>query len=254
LIYYDISRRDLNVNKLQGEYMLHSAFLLAKQVHENKLTQAEASRQLNEEHGANINSAKIMITVYDRLVRGVVFKRALSSPDMHYYLAQFFAEGGSEALDAPVSALWQHIKYYEDKNNVNLKSLRDVATQFTSLSYIDNTLENINTNFQDLVERSQRDPAKERHQRLEYANEMPTSRITSVKVYARNPDVVAEVLIRANGLCEKCVKPAPFIRRKDKTPYLEVHHKIKLADGGKDIVSNAEALCPNCHRKEHYGI
>ena len=57
----------------------------------------------------------------------------------------------------------------------------------------------------------------------------------------------------ANGVCEKCDSPAPFNRTKDGTPYLEVHHWKFLADGGKDIVENAGALCPNCHREAHYG-
>jgi 5-methylcytosine-specific restriction enzyme A len=39
----------------------------------------------------------------------------------------------------------------------------------------------------------------------------------------------------------------------DGTPFLEVHHLRTLADGGSDRVSNAVALCPNCHRQMHYG-
>lgn len=59
--------------------------------------------------------------------------------------------------------------------------------------------------------------------------------------------------IDAKGICERCRKPAPFIRDNDNSPYLEVHHKIPLADGGDDTVENAIALCPNCHRQAHYG-
>jgi 5-methylcytosine-specific restriction protein A len=32
-----------------------------------------------------------------------------------------------------------------------------------------------------------------------------------------------------------------------------VHHRIPLAKGGEDSVDNAVAVCPNCHRKGHYG-
>jgi 5-methylcytosine-specific restriction protein A len=32
-----------------------------------------------------------------------------------------------------------------------------------------------------------------------------------------------------------------------------VHHRVRLADGGDDTTDNAVALCPNCHRKAHYG-
>ncbi|MDD1149814.1 HNH endonuclease [Pseudomonas sp. TNT2022 ID357] len=72
-------------------------------------------------------------------------------------------------------------------------------------------------------------------------------------MFVRNPDVVAEALHRAAGVCEVCVQPAPFTRKSNGTPYLEVHHKIRLADGGLDTLENAVALCPNCHRASHYG-
>ena len=70
--------------------------------------------------------------------------------------------------------------------------------------------------------------------------------------FRRNHDVIAEVLERASGKCELCKKPAPFIKKLSGEPYLEVHHRIRLADGGDDTVENATALCPNCHRHEHY--
>ena len=93
-----------------------------------------------------------------------------------------------------------------------------------------------------------------RDKRLEVAPKKPESISVTIKVYVRNPDVVAAVLARAKGVCEGCKKPAPFIRAKDNSPYLEVHHKIQLAKGGEDTVLNAIALCPNCHREYHYGI
>jgi len=78
--------------------------------------------------------------------------------------------------------------------------------------------------------------------------------LVMTKQFIRNPHVIAEVLSRANGVCELCGNDAPFIRKSDRTPYLEVHHKQTLAEGGPDIVENAIALCPNCHRKEHFGM
>ncbi len=78
--------------------------------------------------------------------------------------------------------------------------------------------------------------------------------VPASKTYRRNPYVVVEVLERAKGICERCEIPAPFTRATDKTPYLEVHHKIHLAHDGDDTVENAIALCPNCHRELHFGI
>lgn len=98
------------------------------------------------------------------------------------------------------------------------------------------------------------DSNAERRERLKLAPRIPALATIVTLVYVRNPDVVAEVLIRANGVCEICSNRAPFLRKRDGTLYLEVHHKIQLARGGEDTIENAIALCPNCHRKQHFGV
>jgi 5-methylcytosine-specific restriction endonuclease McrA len=104
------------------------------------------------------------------------------------------------------------------------------------------------------VEQSLLKSAETRRQRLITATKKPKKRTIKVTGYYRNSDVVAEVLRRADGSCEGCEELAPFTRRKDLTPYLEVHHKIMLSQGGEDSVENAVALCPNCHRERHFGV
>lgn len=74
-----------------------------------------------------------------------------------------------------------------------------------------------------------------------------------VTQYVRDPAVVAWVLEAAGGYCECCGAKAPF-ERADGSPFLEVHHLQRLADGGEDTIHNAVAVCPNCHRELHYGV
>ncbi|WP_051335372.1 HNH endonuclease [Methylocapsa acidiphila] len=71
--------------------------------------------------------------------------------------------------------------------------------------------------------------------------------------YLRDPNVIGWVLIAAGGTCEVCDLPAPF---KDASgePFLEVHHVRPLAEGGPDQTDNAVAVCPNCHRRLHFGV
>ena len=64
----------------------------------------------------------------------------------------------------------------------------------------------------------------------------------AIKVYAKK---------RAQGLCEGCGNPAPFVKS-DGSPYLEVHHINRLSDGGPDDPHWVAAICPNCHRRTHY--
>ena len=127
-------------------------------------------------------------------------------------------------------------------------AMRSLALVYVSLKA---QAENIEQ-FEKAVLASRKD-ASGRAERLKKAKRHPVQYATAQLAFRRNPDVVAEVLERAKGSCEKCKKPAPFIRRTDGNPYLEVHHKHMLADGGEDTVANAIAICPNCHREAHHG-
>lgn len=110
-----------------------------------------------------------------------------------------------------------------------------------------------NEEFAAKIEQSSRDDSLSRLARLRDARKLPYRVAVVSYEFVRNPDVVAEVLCRADGRCERCGLPAPFIRRKDGTPYLEVHHTVRLVDGGEDTIKNAVAICPNCHRELHHG-
>ena len=107
--------------------------------------------------------------------------------------------------------------------------------------------------FQEKVKDALADSASAREKRLSTAERLPKAVLVSTVAYVRNPDVVAQALVDAAGYCQSCGSRAPFLRKSDGTPYLEVHHRIPLAEGGEDTVANAVALCPNCHRMVHYG-
>lgn len=111
----------------------------------------------------------------------------------------------------------------------------------------------IQVEFESAVKNSIHSNPEERKRRLDQAPRKPEVVTTTTVIFRRNPDVVAEVLYRAQGKCEDCKHEAPFNRASDGTPYLEVHHIDPLSEGGDDWVENAIALCPNCHRRAHYG-
>jgi 5-methylcytosine-specific restriction protein A len=83
-------------------------------------------------------------------------------------------------------------------------------------------------------------------------NHRPASTTTQITQYHRDAAVKAWVLQKAGGKCDCCQLPAPF-KGSDGEPFLEVHHVRHLAESGPDTVTNAVALCPNCHRELHYG-
>lgn len=75
-------------------------------------------------------------------------------------------------------------------------------------------------------------------------------KITNIKNRSKAINLYAKT--RANGFCEGCESAAPF--KSKEGPYLEVHHMLRLADGGPDHPENVIALCPTCHRRVHYAI
>jgi 5-methylcytosine-specific restriction protein A len=79
------------------------------------------------------------------------------------------------------------------------------------------------------------------------------SREGKVNYYERHQAIKDYVLNRAQGHCECCGAPAPFLK-KDGSPYLEPHHILKLSDKGLDHPAMVAAITPNCHREIHYGV
>jgi 5-methylcytosine-specific restriction endonuclease McrA len=92
-----------------------------------------------------------------------------------------------------------------------------------------------------------------RRSRLSQASGIPRRIEVTTTIFERSPFVVAEALAQAMGICQNCKQPAPFHKRTNGEPYLEVHHVMPLSKGGLDVMENVIALCPNCHRKTHYG-
>lgn len=107
--------------------------------------------------------------------------------------------------------------------------------------------------FERALDEAMRRTPGERLRRLSGAPKLPKTITVVTKAFVRNPDVIAQALYRAKGVCEGCRQNAPFLRQSDGSHYLEVHHRLPLAAGGEDTLENAVALCPNCHRRAHYG-
>lgn len=103
---------------------------------------------------------------------------------------------------------------------------------------------------QELLERKVRQLRKRALVLAPKGSDRPEVQTSSATTYVRDPAVKAWVLQEAKGVCEGCGSPAPFVTEYGE-PFLEVHHVRLLAKGGSDRVTNAAALCPNCHRRCH---
>lgn len=70
--------------------------------------------------------------------------------------------------------------------------------------------------------------------------------------FVRDPRVRQQALLRASGSCEHC--GARGFEMPGGAIYLETHHVVPLCEGGADHISNVVALCPNDHKRAHFGV
>jgi len=227
------------------------AYSIAGQVMDHGFSLKQGVAQLVSE-GVGATYAQDLINVYRCMRLGRCYHRTINVEATDYFLRQLFEDGGAEYLSLAINATHQHINYYEELQKLTLHRKRKVVADLEHL--LDGSVMSHMAAFEEQVEAALQDSSEARKARLaSRAYLIPKKVVLTSTIFVRNPDVVAEALHRAAGVCEACIQPAPFTRKSNGTPYLEVHHKIRLADGGLDTLENAIALCPNCHRASHYG-
>lgn len=186
--------------------------------------------------------------------QGEKINKALENRILRKHLSEDRTESSIEFRMQNISAVLDElgktwIKGYRPAKNVGANVKTKIKNALTSSS--------IPTN-EDYVPTSDDDILEERSRKLEKKHIIdvpegilaPKETYTSTKKYLRSPEVRAWVRRHARGICEGCEQKAPF--NVEGQPFLEVHHVKRLAEGGSDTISNAVALCPNCHRRAHY--
>lgn len=227
----------------------------AVRVWNNKTSEADARSILVENFGMNPASASDMIRNFVQLMKGEVYHRTLSELVTRIYFDNIVIDFGLEYLRNAINATVAHATYYEAlSKDGGRPGLRKLCEEYNTLlvSHGADLQSNAAINFQSNVDSALQDSRKARLARLKVAPAAPARVLAQTIAYRRNPDVVAERLFQASGHCEHCRNPAPF-ERIDGRPFLEVHHRIPLAEGGDDVLNNTIALCPNCHREAHFG-
>lgn len=239
-----------------GERQITEVYAYSKQVYSKSISLKNAIERIHSNTGMGLNSANGYIRVFLRMMEGRQYERTLNPEATEFYLTNIRQDFGDRQLEKALEALHKHLVYYEKTSKNHSKQLKiqviyqrykdRIRQELTEYEYRDN--------FESLVKSSMADDNIKRQKRLASARVIPDTQNVVSKIFVRNPDVVAEVLIRSGGICQGCKNTAPFLRASDNTPYLEVHHRVPLSKGGEDTVENALALCPNCHRERHFGI
>lgn len=231
-------------------------YALAKDVAQGKRTELQAASRLQEKFGMNFSSAWGYLRKRKQMLNGERYTRTMNIAATRYFLENIYKDEGVMGLKQAVSSVRKHAEYYSQQGKSGLPSILAMVDDL-ELSLLSSpnqsTIELLEADFEVQVEAMLSAKQALRRSKLPPPGHKPSHGTATVKVYQRSAAVVAEVRLRSNGRCESCKKPAPFTKAKDGSPYLEVHHVIRLANGGDDTVQNAIAVCPNCHRFHHFG-
>jgi len=233
---------------------ISAAYQVSKNIFSKKIKRAEGIELLSNTYHLNKASAGDFINCFKCLMEGRVFQRAMSSSAMDFFMSSITTDFSIERQENALNALYKHIEYWESHYKTNALSMRKIANYYLKGIEQNLTTDSIYQQLEQSVAESLKLTSYERLNKIRASNPIPKKILVSSTVYQRNQHVVAERLNTANGTCERCNKKAPFLRAKDNTPYLEVHHKKQLGHGGLDVLENTIALCPNCHRELHFGI
>lgn len=200
----------------------------------------------------NRASASDMVRNLLQMLKGEEYHRTLNELVTRFYFERICLDFGLDYLKKAIEATRAHIEYYEAlSSGGNRPRLRKLCEEFEVV--LSSEYNEPGYRFQADVEAALALSSRDRRSRLASADQSPNRVIVRAFAFQRNPNVVAERLFLANGTCDRCQLPAPFKRKSNGRPFLEVHHTIPLAEGGLDIVENTLALCPNCHREAHFG-
>mgnify|MGYP001168834371 CR=1 FL=1 len=224
------------------------AYRVAKRWWDRQITERAAVDLLVAE-GFNRSSASDYIRNFGQMMRGERYHRTLSLGGTRHYFSNILVDFGPPALVNALKAARAHIAYYASlKNGGNSLSLVNLCDEFDKLIGSSDLISEFEAEVHKRADWSVEDLQRE----AKSSPDKPEKVIVYTTAFRRNPSVVQLRLRQAKGICGRCRKPAPF-KRATGEPYLEVHHKLPLSQGGDDIFENTIALCPNCHREAHFG-
>jgi 5-methylcytosine-specific restriction protein A len=225
--------------------LTEKAYQAARLVRAKQLRLKDARRDLAEA-GLNPNTATDLVSNLGRMLDGKVYRRRLSNAALDHYLSWIRRDYGDEALHNALSALAQHIDYYEGYSSTEMVSDRRVLREHSAL------LANTASPFITPDEEGAADALLE-------------GRKVSVIVngYERNRNA-RSVCIKEHGTsCHVCHFDFGHVYGDIGTGFIHVHHLKDIASIGEEYVVNPtedlRPVCPNCHamlhtRKPSFGI
>ena len=108
------------------------AYQLGRRIRDRKMRLTEAKDELVHA-GVNSSSAVSLLNNLRHMLEGTRYTRAMSSSNSDDFLTWIRRDYGDAALAIAVSAVSKHVDYFENKRNVNLRSMRDILAKHAAI-------------------------------------------------------------------------------------------------------------------------
>jgi 5-methylcytosine-specific restriction protein A len=213
------------------------AYQLGRRIHEGKMRLTEARDEVARA-GVNSNSAVALLNNFRHMLEGTRYTRAMSSSNSDDFLTWIRRDYGDVALAKAVSAVSQHVDYFEKKRNVNLRAMRDILAKHAAL------LPKTPDTFVSPEEVSPSTTHVE-----------GSVRQTLVNVYERNPAARAACIAHYGSTCSVCSFDFGATYGEIGEGFIHVHHLKEISSIAKeyevDPIEDLRPVCPNCHAMLH---
>jgi hypothetical protein len=237
-----------NLMKITRE-MTREGYLYSKQVYEGAIDKDEALDHLEKKCGMNRNSAADYINNFKCMVEGKKYTRTSNGYATDHFLKRILADYGVEIIKKALSALEQHIEYYEKIRNTNMNELRAIHKKFTTeLKSYDQENQKVKLDQKTAVVKPEPSPIAQDIQEPSQPDRLrqDTYRILRDTLLAREVKEINQY---------KCQLCGQSIQLKDGRLYAEAHHVKPLGSphNGPDVRDNILCVCPNHHVLLDYG-
>ena len=108
--------------------MIEAVYALSKEIYVKKKSREEAVEEMAK-LGMNLNSAKMYIEAFIRMMNGEIYTRGISALAVNYYIANIRIDYGTEYSKKAVTALKKYIKYIENIEGSTRNKLREILKE-----------------------------------------------------------------------------------------------------------------------------
>ncbi len=219
------------------DQVIHAAYEVAKKIHAGYISHKEGLDILENEHGMNRNSAADYVHNYACMAEGRRFTRTLNNYATEYYLKRLYEDGGRARLLSGLSALRQHLDYYEAIGETTLHTARSIYDRFFVIAAIESSAV-----YPDEVSKDEdflEGKAKQ----------------VFVNVYERNPVARQQCIDHYGCACVVCGFDFEKTYGVLGKSYIHVHHLVEISSIGSEYsispINDLRPVCPNCHAMIH---